>query len=45
MAYLETTIGTDMNLDVDERAVIFAPFEGMARVAVFLMIAIWSSTV
>lgn len=31
---LETTISADVDLDIDERAIILAPFEGVTRITV-----------
>jgi len=42
---LESTISADVDLGVDEGAVVLEPLEGVARVAVLLVVAIGSSTV
>jgi len=42
---LETSIGTKVNLSVDETAVVLEPLERVSGVAVLLMVAIRSSTI
>lgn len=43
--HLEATIGADMDLDVDKSPVILQPLEGVARVAVLLVVAVGGATV
>jgi hypothetical protein len=43
--YLETAISADMELHIDERAIVLAHLESVTRVAVFLVEAIRGSTV
>ena len=42
---LETAISADMNLNVDERAVVLAPLKGVTRVCVLLVKTVRGSTV
>lgn len=43
--YLETAISANMDLDIDERAIVLAPLESVTRVPMLLVIAIGGSTV
>jgi hypothetical protein len=45
ITYLETALNTDMNLNIDKRAIVLAPLERVTRVAVLLVISIRGSTI
>ena len=44
-SHLETSISSDVHLGVNKRAILLQPFEGVSRVTMHLMEAVWSATV